>query len=163
MKRFYKKIDSTLELKNFDDLATAEGAVAVGVSNSGSLYKWNREVRRPEKINNSDAASILQVTPEEIDKIIETRGAFEIAEPIEEVPVPVQEPAPVEVIAPVKEVKQEECTRTHYDDLVALIQAVHDDVKNLKEELHASNSDLKNKVDNLDSVVTELKNFIILD
>ena len=161
MKRFYKKIDSTLELKTLDDLAVAEEKRAVGISNSGSLYKWNREVRRPEKINASDATSILQVTPEELDKIIETRGAFEIVEPVEEVPVP--EPVSVELNAPIEEVKPEGCNRTHYNDLVALIQALHDDVKNLKEELLTENSDLKSKVDNLENAVNELRNFISLE
>lgn len=164
MKRYYKKIDSTLELKNFDDVAAEVGNVAVGISNSGSLYKWNRETRRPEKISNSEAVEILQITPEELDKIIETRGAFEIVKPVEEAPV--QEPTPVEVVTPTEEVKQEVqevCIKAHYDDVVALIKVVHDEVKSLKEELHAENIDLKAKIDNLENVVTELKNFIILE
>lgn len=102
MKRYYKKIDSTLELKNFDDLAAADGAVAVGVSNSGSLYKWNRESRRAEKINNSEAADILQVGATEIEAIITHRGAYEILEPVGKEEV--QECIPEEVNTPTEEV-----------------------------------------------------------
>lgn len=168
MKRYYKKIDSTLELKNFDDLAAADGAVAVGVSNSGSLYKWNRESRRAEKINNSEAADILQVGAAEIEAIITHRGAYEILEPVEKEET--QEPTKLEVNTPTEEVVEavaqvepKECEKTHYDDLVDLIKALHEEVKVLKLELSAEAVDLKGKVNSLEETVTELKNFIILE
>lgn len=168
MKRYYKKIDSTLELKNFDDLAAADGAVAVGISNSGSLYKWNRESRRAEKINNSEAADILQVGAAEIEAIITHRGAYEILEHVEKEEV--QECIPEEVNTPTEEVVEtvaqvepKECEKTHYDDLVILVKALHEEVKILKLELSAEAVDLKGKVNGLEATVTELKNFIILE
>lgn len=114
MSRFYKKIESSIELKAYDDVAAAVGAQAVGISASGALYKWDRHGKKVEKINSSEALEILKVNPEQLEKIIETRGAYVIDAPVEiaeaEVPLPVIEtPADVEPAiaeAPVEEEKK---------------------------------------------------------
>lgn len=168
MKRFYKKIDSTLELKTLDDLAAADGKEAVGISNSGSLYKWNRETKRPEKINNSEAISILQVTPVELNKIVVTRGTFELIEPVQEEEV--QEPTSVKVITPTEAIvnavttaEPKECEKNHYNDLIDLIKTIHEEVVSIKDEIKAESKGLKEKVTSLESTITELKNFIVLE
>lgn len=156
MKRFYKKIDSTLELKTLDDLAATDGKEAVGISNSGSLYKWNREAKKAEKISSHTAEAILDVSSGEIEKIIETRGLCEIEEIQEETIIP--DPViTVLVEEEIQGVKQE------HNDSIMLIQELRDEVKNIREEFLVENSNLKNRIEILENALTELKSFIILD
>ncbi|MDR4969303.1 MAG: hypothetical protein RG740_06765 [Acholeplasmataceae bacterium] len=75
MSRIYKLISTTTELEKLQ--REAEGDTAVGISPSGALYIWDGSAK---KINVEKAAEILETTQENITKLVECKGAYEIVD-----------------------------------------------------------------------------------
>lgn len=63
--RYYRKVKNITDIAKLQESAKAEGQVGVGLSDSGKLYIY--ENRLAVEINVDRAASILQVTPKEIE------------------------------------------------------------------------------------------------
>lgn len=146
MKKYYKNIANTLQLKELDDLAAAEGKVAVGVSDSGSLYIYSREFRKVEKINRTDAMNYLGVTSEELDKIIDSKGEC-VLETIE-TPINPSVNQTDEVINLVQESEKE-------DPIGILTQSILELTQNQKR--------LENELEQVKSDLAAFKGSILLD
>lgn len=63
--RYYRKVKNITDIAKLQESAKAEGQIGVGLSDSGKLYIY--ENRLAVEINVDRAASILQVTPKEIE------------------------------------------------------------------------------------------------
>jgi hypothetical protein len=82
MNRFYKIVKNALDLKSLYEQAQAAGMQAVGVSITGTLYKWDPEKKGPVKIEVGEAAEILVTTPDEVAKLALYRGEYAILDPV---------------------------------------------------------------------------------
>lgn len=63
--RYYRRVKNITDIAKLQESAKAEGQIGVGLSDSGKLYIY--ENRLAVEINVDRAASILQVTPKEIE------------------------------------------------------------------------------------------------
>lgn len=59
MSRHYGIIVANSNLKDLEAAAKVEGKHAVGITKSGTLYKWNSETRRAVQVSVVEAAEII--------------------------------------------------------------------------------------------------------
>ncbi|MCU7522817.1 MAG: hypothetical protein HF308_20295, partial [Ignavibacteria bacterium] len=82
MNRYYKIVKNALDLRSLYDQAKAEGMQAVGVSITGTLYKWDPDKKAPVKIEVGEAAEILVTTPDEVAKLAMYKGDYVVQDPV---------------------------------------------------------------------------------
>lgn len=89
--RYYNRVESTIDLHKLDEEARKESKKCVGVSRKGDLYTVDPG-KNHRKITVAEAAEILETTAEEVQKLLEARGEYQIVDP--EPVSPVIEPTP---------------------------------------------------------------------
>lgn len=179
--RFYNKVESTIDLHKLDEDAKKENKKCVGVSRKGDLYTVDPG-KNHRKITVEEAAEILETTSDEVQKLLEARGDYQIVDP--EPVSPVIEPTPEQTADPEPATGFEEETPLEpipsNDDLVyrqnveiqnpekdIVIQAAEVIAKAVGEVLaeHQSNNDnklarIEEKIDSIKISIDNLKETI---
>lgn len=83
MTRFYKQIANANDLQALQYEAEKEGMTAIGISTSGQLYRYDSLQKRVVNTNEVYAANLLETTIDNIRKIVETKGEFQIVDELE--------------------------------------------------------------------------------
>lgn len=78
--RFYRSVKSSTDMLKLFQEAQKEGKEAVGISSSGTLFKWDTVGKKAVPITEKEAASILDVSLEDMAKIQSSRGEYQVAE-----------------------------------------------------------------------------------
>ena len=154
-KHYYKNIKDVIDLKTLDAAAEIAGKQAVGITNAGSLYKWDRTNRKAETIGISEAALILDLREDVVKKFVEVRGNYVIEAPVQAAPV-------VEVKEVSVETKENEKLK---EQLESIDNKLDEILKEIRANGAASNSinSIENKVDKLAEDLEAFKNSILLD
>lgn len=177
----YKQILSAAELKSLHEEAVLNGKQEVGISRGKILYAWDEERSTIKAITRTEAAERLNLTPAEVDKIIETDGQVVFDEPKAEVayagfPEPavheelVEDDAPEEETVPVVEEPTPEVKEEPKSDDPDPVQTPYEEPKSetpaiaspeAPESVQAAPADqIKAVIDKIVDALQELKNLI---
>lgn len=160
MTKFYKKIDTSNDMKLLDEQAAQLGVQAVGISNQGTLYKWDRKGKNIEKITTLEAMEILQLDQDTLDKIVISRGAYVIEEP-------------KEVIEEQTETANSAAESPDKDESLVLLKSIDshlEDIKSLLTNEIKNNSiytdrfyNLEDKINSINETLKVIKSGLILE
>ena len=145
MARIYGIVATNNEMKALEEKALETGSHAVGVTNRGGLYKWDAGTSRAIDISKDDAAKLLDVTLDDIDKIIESKCTYVIAEHVIDEPVvelietteEIDEDINEDVDEPeiIEDVKQEEPEVTAQDEILRVVKDINAKIDSIKDDI----------------------------
>lgn len=148
MLRFYKLINNVKELRDLHESAAKEGALEVGVSTQGKLYRWDVEASQSfTQLSKEEAANRLRLTNEQIEQLIEMRGNVSFDDPVEFENDDRLEDIPIETVPEV----QVESVLVHQEE--PIVQSTDD-----PEDVVVEFSIIKKVMDEIVNFVQYLKN-----
>jgi tetrahydromethanopterin S-methyltransferase subunit G len=180
MSRYYGRISIVPELKAIQDQASLEGKTAVGVTKGGGLYAIKSG--KAEKVAIEEAAKFLETSTEEVQKLVDAKGVYEIKDPEPELEIieePVTEPtqdspsepvvdlredAPEEEKAPEAEAAEDEKDEVHekLDEILAISRKANkilvdipETYDSLTREVRGLRADIGRLINKLEKIVLE--------
>ena len=167
--RFYDKINTTIDLHKLDDKSRQQNKACVGITKGGDLYTVDGS-KSHRKINIAEAAEILETTSEEVQKLLDARGDYQIKDPEpvvpEIIPSPVVAPEVTEPAMESPKVEKPEQSKDPVQEAAGIIAKAVGEVLGEHEAKTKEQIDrIEGKVDKLqesvDKLQTEVENFYL--